>query len=705
MAGTLTRQILDRAHSAVVSMDEDGVVTYWNPSAERTFGLASDQAIGRTVAELIVPERLRAAHQAGLARFMADGVGPILDQRTEMAALRADGTEFPAEITLSAFRDEDRWSFYAFVLDISERKNSEREYERLVRELRRALHGSERRFDAIVGSLTDAVTIRDRGHRFLYANRAAVIQLGFSSWEELRDTAPDDIMADYLVRGEDGHEVSMDDIPSVRILRGDAAEPLLIQTVHRETGVRRWQQLKSAPLVDEDGAVEATITIIEDVTEQKRAEHQAAFLAQASEVLASSLDYEQTLKNVAELAVPGIVDWCAVDLIDQDGDRKPVAVAHVDPERLRLAEELRTYEPERLDPDRGLGLVFATGEPLLYANIASEMLEQAAVDARHLELLREIGFRAAMIVPVRLRDRTLGAMTLVTAESGRTLDEFDLKLAEEVAARAAVAIENSRLYSQRTKVAHTLQQSLLPERLPQIPGYELASIYTPALEGSEVGGDFYDVWQVHDSWLMVIGDVTGKGIEAAALTALVRHTLRAASEFESGPAELLAQVDRTLKKQPTLSICTAVCLRLQRDHVTLAVGGHPLPLYIRSAGLDPVGDTGPLLGGFSDVSWHELTLKMEPGDTLVAYTDGVTDAIGEDGSRYGQGRLRAILAKCRESSAPGVADTLSRALDSFQTGGHADDTAVLVLHRSPSGPPVGQDDDDAVRARGIPTPQ
>ena len=154
----------------------------------------------------------------------------------------------------------------------------------------------------------------------------------------------------------------MDDIPSVRLLRGEAAEPLLIQTIHRETGAQRWNLLKAAPLLDEQGEVDATIMIIEDVTERRRTELRNAFLADASAALASSLDYEQTLRNVAELAVPGIADWCAVDLVDDDGDRRTVAVAHVDRERLALAEALRRYVPDRVDPDEGLGRVLRTGE-------------------------------------------------------------------------------------------------------------------------------------------------------------------------------------------------------------------------------------------------------------------------------------------------------------------------------------------------------
>jgi PAS domain S-box-containing protein len=681
MGATLTELILDRAHSAVVSMDERGVVTYWNPSAESSFGIPRDQALGRVLADLIIPERLREAHRVGLQRFLRDGVGPVLDRRVELAALRADGSEFPVEITISALRDGGRWTFHAFVQDISDRRESERDRERLVDELSRALHGSQRRFDAIVGELSDPVTIRNRDHHIVYANRAALAHLGFGSVEELERTPPAEIMADYLVLSEDGGEVTMDDIPSVRLLRGEAPEPLLIQTVNRRTGAHRWNLLKSAPLLDQAGAVEATIMIIEDVTEQKRAERQGTFLAQVSGVLASSLDYEQTFRNVAQLAVPDIADWCAVDLVDPDGDREPVAVAHVDPRRLRLAEQLREYEPEHPDPDRGLGLVFRSGRRVFYPEITDEMLVVAAVDERHLELLRAVGLRSAAIIPMRVGARVLGAMTLVSADSGRLLDESDLELAEQVAARAAVAIENARLYSERSVIAHTLQQSLLPDELPEVPGYELAAAYIPAVASSDVGGDFYDAWEVGESWMVIIGDVTGKGVQAAARTALVRHTIRAASEYESSPAALLSRVDSILKRQRTTSICTALCIRIEKTRAVIAVGGHPLALHISKSGVRPLGAYGPLLGAFAEAVWEDHTVELAPGSTLLAYTDGVTDAIGEGGARYGTTRLQETLTRCRDRSAAAVIDSLTTALADFQVGAHADDTAALAVHR------------------------
>ena len=560
--------------------------------------------------------------------------------------------------------------------------HAERERERLVGEMRTLLHGSEQRFDAIVGTLSDPVTIRDREDRLVYANPAALDHLGFASVEQLRATSPDEIFAAYRVLGETGQEIVMDDIPSVRILRGLPAEPLLIRIIDRHSGVERWNLLKAAPLLGADGEVDATITVIEDVTEQKRAERDAAFLAGASEVLASSLDYERTLRNVAQLVVPDLADWCAVDLVDEAGERIPVAVAHVDPARLALAAELRNYGPARLDRDQGLGLVLRTGVSALYAEITDEMLARGAIDDHHLALLRSVGMRSVVLVPMTLGSRTLGAMTLVSAESGRVLDQTDVATAEQLASRAAVAIENSRLYSERSRIAHTLQQSLVPDQLPEIPGFELASAYLPAVADTEAGGDFYDVWQVGGAWMITIGDVTGKGVEAAALTAVVRHTMRATSDFVASPAELLTRLDRALKKNGALSVCTALCLHVAGDRVTIAAGGHPLPLCLTAEGVHPLGNHGPLLGALDDVQWHESTVRLAPGSTLLLYTDGVTDAVGENGDRYGAERLANTLGELRDGSAAAIVEGLIDALSSFQVGSSADDVAVLALRSS-----------------------
>jgi len=683
-ASDRTEAILDHAHSAVVSLDASGIVTYWNPSAERLFDIPAAEALGRPVAELIIPARLRAAHRTGMRRFVAGGEPKMLDRRVLISALRADGSEFPVEMTITALNEESGWSFTAFIADVSERVAHEHEREQLVAQLRDALHESEVRFETIVGALSEAVTIRSRDHRIIYANQAALEYLGFDSLAELQATSPDQIMAAYRVFTPDGREITMADVPSVRILNGQPADPLTIRMVHRETGIERWSILKAAPLRTQGGEVHTTIMLIADVTAEQRAARHSAFLAHASDVLASSLSYEETLRHVAELAVPDIADWCAVDLLSEAGGRQPVAIAHSDPGRLALAQELRLYEPAHLDLHEGLGLVFRTGTPVFYPEIPDDLLVRAAVDERHLELLREVGLRSGAVVPMRLGNRILGALTLVGTDSGRTINEADVVLAEELATRAAAAIENARLYSQRNEIAHTLQQSLLPQRLPDIPGYELASAYIPAVAGTEVGGDFYDAWPTRSGWMLTIGDVTGKGIVAAALTSLARHTLRSGSTFLNSPAELLAHLNSTLIAQSEFSVCTAICLHLNPldDQVTIAAGGHPLPVRITTDGhAETVGRPGLLLGAFSDGKWQDINVKLDPGESLLLYTDGVTDTIGEHHARYGPDRLAERLRSVQSHTAAEMIASLTEDLERFQVGPHADDTAMLAIRR------------------------
>jgi PAS domain S-box-containing protein len=680
------RKILNVAHSAFISMDSEGRITYWNIRAEETFGRTREQVLGSTVAETIVPEHLREAHRHGIARFKAGERGPLLDNRTEQTALRADGSEFPVEIIVSAVEEDDgQLSFHAFITDISARKQQEAENRRLLEELEQALAGSEQRLRAIVDSLAEAITIRGRDNRLIYANRAALDRLGIATTEELAQADPQALMGPYATFAEDGSEIGLADLPSVRLLRGEEPEALTMRTVESDTGEERWVLLKATAVRDAQGEIEAAVTIIEDITATKRMQLRSDFLARAGTVLASSLDYQQTLRNVAGLVVPQIADWCGMDLFDEDGHREPVAVAHVDPARVEMAAQLRAYEPEQLDPDRGLGRVLRTGEPMLYDEITDEMLVDAAVDEEHLRLLREVGMRAVLMVPLSVRGRTIGTLTMVSAESGRAFDEGDMEFAGQIAERAALAVENSRLYSERSEIARTLQSSLLPEALPELPDWEIAALYRPAGQESEVGGDFYDVWEAGEEWLMMIGDVTGKGVHAAAVTSLVRHTAWTASEFDPSPAHLLERVNSALRRRPGLSVCTALCLRISGSHATVASGGHPLLWRLGEDGVQEVGRHGTLLGAFSRVQWPEESFQMRPGETLVAITDGVTDTLGSDDERFGSARLRDVLGEVRGESPTAIRERLIAALEQFQVGTQADDTALVVLRRAPHG--------------------
>src|SRR5581483_11218957 len=180
------------------------------------------------------------------------GEGTIVGHRVELAALRGDGSEVPVDMTISAVPDGDAWVFHAFIQDISDRKR-----------LESSLEGTEQRFEATLGALAEAVTIRDRSDRIVYANPPALRQLGFASMDELRAAPPGGIMDQFVVEGEDGRPLTMDDVPSVRIFRGEHPEPLVMRIVHRATGREQWLVLKSTPLRDAAGEIEAAVTVIE----------------------------------------------------------------------------------------------------------------------------------------------------------------------------------------------------------------------------------------------------------------------------------------------------------------------------------------------------------------------------------------------------------------------------------------------------------
>lgn len=555
-----------------------------------------------------------------------------------------------------------------------------------MRDLQALLNGRGPGVGEILDTLGEAVTIRDRGERILYANRAALSIMGFSSLDEMQRRPPDSIMGDYIVTDEHGMRLTMDDIPSVRLLRGEPVDPLLIRTVHRASGQQHWNVLKASALHDADGEIGATVMIIEDVTVVKDAELRSRFLAEASRQLASSLDYAQTLRNVAWAAVPQIADWCGVDLVDDRGCRERVVAAHRDPDKLVLAERLREFEPPRLDPQQGIGLVARTGVSALYPNITDEMLVPTAVDEEHLRLLRALGMRSVLIVAIRTPARILGTMSLVSAESGRRFTEDDVRFAEQLADRAAVAVENARLYRAQTRTAVTLQRSLLPETVPEIGGWQVAANYRPA--GSEpqveVGGDFYDFLETERGWLVIIGDVTGKGVQAAALTSLMRHGARFISQTDPRPASILQRLDSALQQRSEMSPCTALCMLLGDDRVTLCSAGHPMPLVVSARGaVRELGTSQLLLGVAAPHEWNDEELALEAGDTIVLHTDGITDLRGA-GGRFGERRLHELL---RRNAGVAPCELLSQvdvALADYQVGAQPDDTAIIALRRRPT---------------------
>src|SRR5436305_6234720 len=307
------------------------------------------------------------------------------------------------------------------------------------------------------------------------------------------------------------------------------------------------------------------------------------------------------------------------------------------------------------------------------------MLEAGAIDAAHLRLMRGVGMRSALLVPMSVGGRTTGVMSLVSAESGRTFGDADVAFFEQLAVLAAAAVENSRLYTERKAASETLQRSLLPARLPDPPGWRAGAWYQPGAPGVEVGGDFYDLFSADDVYLALIGDVTGKGVQAAALTALARHTARTAALFDSSLGSVLGRLNHVLRDQPNPAFVTVACARLEAGGmIRVASAGHPLPLRASAAGgAAEIGGHGLLLGADEDAQWAERPVRMAPGDTLLFYTDGIIDTPGE-GERFGEDRLAALVADAPRE--PGeMLRAVEVALREFQASATVDDRAMLAL--------------------------
>ncbi|MEA2715725.1 MAG: phosphoserine phosphatase RsbU/P [Actinomycetota bacterium] len=325
-------------------------------------------------------------------------------------------------------------------------------------------------------------------------------------------------------------------------------------------------------------------------------------------------------------------------------------------------------------------------------------LEGLAEPARSFPSLAGTGSHSAAAIPLAAEDRVVGVLT-VGFDHDLPVDDDDRRFLVAVAEQGAVALERARLYDserlsrrqaeqdrQRSlELARALQTSLLPPRLPEVPGLDLGARYHPALAGLEVGGDFYDVFDTGGDWAVVIGDVCGKGPEAAALTALARYTIRSVAMDLRHPAQVLRKLNDTLlHHQLDERFCTVAYGRVVPSvggvRVTVCRGGHPPPLIVRAGGeIEPIGSDGGLIGLFPEIRLWEETAQLNPGDSLVFYTDGVTEA-NRGREQFGDERMEELLRSWAGMTATEIAENLEAAVIDFGGPEPRDDVAVLVLH-------------------------
>jgi serine phosphatase RsbU (regulator of sigma subunit) len=329
--------------------------------------------------------------------------------------------------------------------------------------------------------------------------------------------------------------------------------------------------------------------------------------------------------------------------------------------------------------------VIRSGVAQVVREVTEEMLAASIRDPEQLALIRALELRSVIVAPLVAHARTLGTLTLATAETERLFGDADVQLASELGRRAGVAIDNARLYTERSQIAHTLQAKLLPDRLPDIPGARLAARYRAAGELNEVGGDFYDVFaRGGGEWALVVGDVSGKGAGGAAVTALARYTLRAVCPEDGPPSQALQRLNEaTLSSAPSEFITVALAyvraLAGGGLGVRVALAGHPPPVLRRADGtMERVGELGTLLGAFADPALPDGEVSLAPGDLMLLFTDGVTEA-GPPGGRLGEDGLVALLAREGTADPEELVATVERAAVDAQPGEPRDDIALVAI--------------------------
>lgn len=465
------RVTLSSIGDAVIATDTSGRVMFMNGVAESLTGWTQQEAAGKDLNDvfIIVNEQTRQPVESPVAKVIRDGV--IVGLANHTALIARDGSEIPIADSGAPIRDRDG-SIIGVVLvfrDITDRKQAEEQQERLLAEVQL----QRQRLDTLIASVPGVVWEAwgepdEATQRIDFVSDYVETMLGYSVEEWL--SSPNFWLT--IVHPEDRERAAREAAGFFAAGEGGISQFRWLTMDGRPL----WVEARSTVIHDERGRSIGMRGVTMDITERKLSEERQRFLVEASTLLASSLDYETTLASVARLAVPHVADWCAVDILGEDEGIQRLAVAHVDPAKVALAHELQERYPPDPDAPYGVPQALRTREPQIIEEISDSLLEQAARDPEHLRIIRALGLTSFLVVPMVARGRTLGAITFVTAESGRRYTAHDLRLAQDLAQRAALAIDNARLY-------HEAQQAIrLRDQFLSIASHELKTPLT-ALKG------------------------------------------------------------------------------------------------------------------------------------------------------------------------------------------------------------------------------
>lgn len=490
---------------------------------------------------------------------------------------------------------------------------------------------------------------------------------------------PSNVNADQLERQWNA-AIHRDDRRSIRTALSEGISSgtsfALELRLRRADGVPRWFRVGVSPVRGPHERPVGWLAICTDIDYYKRQGQQFAFIAKAGEVLAESLDQQTTLERLLAIIVPEFGDWAAIDLFDEYDRLKTVAAIHADRRKMPLVKRLlgRYNHDPKVEPI--IAATLRQNRPQILREVGDAQIEKAA--ARDLlDVLRALAPRSAVTIPLRTRGRTIGSLVAYWAQTPRRYAPEDLPLFEELTKRAAVAIENARLYEREREIAAEFQRAALPISLPQVAGMRFSGIYVPANNRELLGGDWYDALRLSDGRIVIsIGDVAGTGLAAAVIMSSMRQVIRGVAQVYPDPVAMLDAADRTLKTEYPETFVTAFVGVFDPVARTLsyASAGHPAPLVRDDrGGVTALDATGLPLG--LRVRGEVPTSAVLPESGLVVfYSDGLIEA--EHDVIGGLDRLVAATACPGVAESSNPADTLYRAI---LRDGNEDDVVVLTL--------------------------
>jgi serine phosphatase RsbU (regulator of sigma subunit) len=417
--------------------------------------------------------------------------------------------------------------------------------------------------------------------------------------------------------------------------------------------------------------------------EEKRRRQALEFLVAATRKLDASLDFNRTARTIVETAVPDLAELCVIDLVRRDGWVGDSIVGAANPAAAPVLEEIRRRAP--LDPrgEHPVAQVLRTGQPMVWHDLTSpEVMKTVAQSDEHRQLIEEIRYRSAAVAPLIARGSTLGTLSFLHVHTDLRYDEEDLQLLGELADRAALALDNARLYEERDRIAQNLQRGLRPPEPPYVPGLDVSVVFDPCGEGIEIGGDLYDILPTGDGCWIMIGDVAGKGSAAAGVAVALRHSMRGLARQIDEPEQLLAQLNEMLLEGRSLNdFATAVLVRLRREgerwHFSLATAGHPPAIHLKASGPVPLGG-GSVLGAWADSPLGRHEGELLPEETLVLATDGWFEA-GPAETHVGSEALAAMAHSFADLDLAELTEALRQDAITRSGGPLRDDMVVLAV--------------------------